>query len=46
MYLARDNWEDAALKADDGIHNWPNSYYNTGWWEPGMTKKKKNIKII
>ena len=41
MYLAGDNWEDAALKADDGIHiNWPNSYYNTGWWaEPGMTKK-------
>ena len=43
MYLAGDNWEDAALKADDGIHiNWPNSYYNTGWWaEPGMTKKNK-----
>ena len=43
MYLAGDNWEDAALKADDGIHiNWPNSYYNTGWWaEPGKTKKNK-----
>ena len=43
MYLAGDNWEDAAIKADDGIHiNWPNSYYNTGWWaEPGKTKKNK-----
>jgi imidazolonepropionase-like amidohydrolase len=43
MHLEGDNWEDAEIKADDGIHiNWPNSYYNTGWWaEPGETKKNK-----
>ena len=43
MYLNGENWEDAALKADDGIHiNWPNSYYNTGWWaEPGETEENK-----
>jgi imidazolonepropionase-like amidohydrolase len=43
MYLNGENWEDAVLKADDGIHiNWPNSYYNTGWWaEPGETKENK-----
>jgi len=30
MYLDGDNWEDAELKADDGIHlNWPSSYYKT-----------------
>lgn len=49
MHLNGDNWEDAAIKADDGIHiNWPNSYYNTGWWaNPGETKKnKKYIGII
>ena len=41
MYLDGWNWEDAQLKADDGIHlNWPSSYYSTGWWaEPGTTKK-------
>ena len=43
VYLDGENWEDAVLKADDGIHiNWPNSYYKTGWWaEPGKTKKNK-----
>ena len=43
MFLEGDNWEDAALKVDDGIHiNWPNSYYTTGWWaEPGETKENK-----
>jgi imidazolonepropionase-like amidohydrolase len=43
MYLDGDNWEDAQLKADDGIHlNWPSSYYNTGWWaQQGETKKNK-----
>ena len=50
MYLNGENWEDAALKADDGIHiNWPNSYYNTGWWaEPGETEENKEYenKII
>ena len=46
MYLDGDNWEDAKLKIDDGIHlNWPNSYYNTGWWaEQGDTKKNKEYK--
>ncbi len=39
MYLDGDNWEDAVIKSDDGIHlNWPSSYYSTGWWaEPGET---------
>jgi len=43
MLLEGNNWEDAALKVDDGIHiNWPNSYYTTGWWaEPGETKENK-----
>lgn len=46
MHLDGWNWEDAALKTDDGIHlNWPNSYYYTGWWaEPGDSKKNKNYK--
>ena len=40
MHLAGWNWEDAALRIDDGIHlNWPSSYYQSGWWaEPGSTK--------
>ena len=34
MYLDGDNWENAILKIDDGIHiNWPSTYYNTGWWD-------------
>jgi len=35
------NWEDAVLRADDGLHlNWPNSYHYSGWWaEPGESKK-------
>lgn len=43
MYLDGENWEDAVLKSDDGIHiNWPSSFYNTGWWaEPGETKQNK-----
>jgi len=43
MHLDGDNWQDAAIKADDGIHiNWPKSYYNTGWWaDPGETKENK-----
>ena len=41
MYLDGENWEDAVVKKDDGIHvNWPNSYYTTGWWaNPGETKE-------
>ena len=40
MHLDGWNWEDAVLKADDGIHvNWPNRFKRTGWWaEPGPTK--------
>ena len=43
MHLDGWNWEDAQLKADDGIHlNWPSSFYATGWWaEPGEIKKNK-----
>ncbi len=27
------NWEDAAIKIDDGIHlNWPNSFRRGRWW--------------
>ncbi|PVW13526.1 amidohydrolase family protein [Marixanthomonas spongiae] len=27
------NWEDAAVKVDDGIHmNWPNSFKRGRWW--------------
>ena len=27
------NWEDAAIKVDDGIHlNWPESYVQGRWW--------------
>ena len=44
MHLDGWNWEDAQLKADDGIHlNWPSSYHTSGWWaEPGSTSKNKN----
>ena len=44
MYLDGWNWEDATLKADDGIHlNWPSSFKTSGWWaEPGKTSKNKN----
>ena len=44
MYLDGWNWEDATLKADDGIHlNWPSSFNTSGWWaEPGPTSKNKN----
>jgi imidazolonepropionase-like amidohydrolase len=44
MYLNGRNWEDAQIKADDGVHlNWPSSLYSTGWWaEPGVIKKNKD----
>lgn len=43
MHLDGDNWEDAVIKDNDGIHiNWPHSYYNTGWWaNPGEIKENK-----
>jgi imidazolonepropionase-like amidohydrolase len=34
------NWEDAAIKTDNGIHvNWPNSFTRGRWWldeDPGL----------
>ena len=44
MCLDGNNWENAVLRSDDGIHlNWPHSFYNTGWWaEPGETKENKD----
>lgn len=35
------NWEDAVIKADDGIHlNFPNSIQRRGWWaEPQPSEK-------
>jgi imidazolonepropionase-like amidohydrolase len=35
------NWEDAVLKADDGVHlNFPNSIQKHGWWaEPQPSEK-------
>ncbi len=36
------NWEDATLKADDGVHlNWP-GYYSRNWTESGPTPYEKN----
>lgn len=39
------NWEDAAVKVDDGIHlNWPNSFRRGRWWlgEPRGWSPNKN----
>ena len=46
MYLDGWNWEDAAVKIDDGIHlNWPSSYHTSGWWaNPGETNKNKKYR--
>ena len=35
------DWEDATVKADDGVHmNWPGAFARSGWWaEPGETTK-------
>jgi len=37
------DWEDAAVRVDDGIHlNWPAAYDRHGWWaEPGETDQAK-----
>lgn len=36
------NWEDATLKADDGVHiNWP-MYYSRSWSENGPTPYEKS----
>jgi imidazolonepropionase-like amidohydrolase len=38
------NWEDAVLKADDGVHvNFPNTMQKHGWWaEPRPSEKNKH----
>lgn len=37
------SWEDAAIRADEGVYlNWPDRYRHTGWWgEPGSVKPNK-----
>lgn len=44
------NWEDAALKTDDGIHmNWPNSFTRGRWWlgeDPGLKPNENYAKQI
>lgn len=39
------NWEDAAVKVDDGIHmNWPNSFTRGRWWldeDPALKLNEK-----
>ncbi|MCF6347450.1 MAG: amidohydrolase family protein [Flavobacteriaceae bacterium] len=44
------NWEDAAVKVDDGIHlNWPNSFKQGRWWlgEPrGFSPNKDYTKQV
>ncbi len=39
------NWEDATIKADDGIHmNWPSSFTRGRWWmgeDPGLKLNDK-----
>ena len=39
------NWEDAAIKVDDGIHlNWPESYVQGRWWLGESSAEKPNKK--
>jgi imidazolonepropionase-like amidohydrolase len=44
------NWEDAALKVDDGIHlNWPRSFTSGRWWlgeDPGLKANKNYAKQV
>ncbi|AOW19711.1 amidohydrolase family protein [Urechidicola croceus] len=44
------NWEDAAIKVDDGIHvNWPSSFTYGKWWlgeDPGAKPDKKYISNV
>ncbi|MDX1277971.1 amidohydrolase family protein [Oceanihabitans sediminis] len=44
VHLDAWNWEDAAVKVDDGIHiNWPRPYTRGRWWrgEPSHLKPNK-----
>lgn len=37
------NWEDAVIKADDGVHlNFPNSIVKHGWWAEPQPSEKNN----
>jgi imidazolonepropionase-like amidohydrolase len=39
------NWEDAAVKEDDGVHiNWPDSYAQGRWWLGESSTSKPNKK--
>lgn len=44
------NWEDAAIKMDNGIHiNWPRSFSSGRWWlgeDPGLKPNKDYTKQI
>ncbi len=44
------NWEDAALKTDNGIHiNWPSSFSRGRWWlgeDPGLKPNKNYAKQV
>ncbi|WP_299123894.1 amidohydrolase family protein [uncultured Winogradskyella sp.] len=44
------NWEDAAIKTDDGIHiNWPSSFSRGRWWlgeDPGLKPNKNYDKQV
>lgn len=41
MHMGGWNWEDAVVKADDGIHiNWPESMQGGGWWAEPEDKKR------
>ncbi|OZV70063.1 amidohydrolase family protein [Winogradskyella aurantia] len=44
------NWEDAAIKTDDGIHiNWPSTFSRGRWWlgeDPGLKPNKNYPKQV
>ena len=44
------NWEDAAIKTDDGVHlNWPESFTRGRWWlgeDPGLKPNQKYTKQV
>lgn len=44
MYLDERNWEEAAIKSDEGIHIYlPSRYQRSGWWaNPGPIEVNKN----
>lgn len=44
------NWEDAAVKKDDGLHiNWPNGFTRGRWWlgeDPGLKQNEDYSKEV